>query len=84
MLGVHKTGARDRAIFVAFAAGQTLVELAVQFGLKQTRLRAILTAERHRIAVSPEPEYCELRGKFEPALWTGRIRQLPESQCSTK
>ena len=75
MLGVYKTGARNRSTFAAHAAGRTIDELANEYLLTRTRLAAILTSERHRIAVSPDPNYCDLRDRIDPAVWL--YRQKP-------
>jgi hypothetical protein len=69
MLGVEKTGTRNRSIFAAYIAGRAINELAKQYGLTDARIIAILSSERHRIAVSPDPVYCELRERFERAIW---------------
>ena len=69
MVEFYKAGKRNRSIFAAFIEGRTINELAAQYNLTPTTIRAILNSERHRIAVSSDPEYCKLREKFEPGIW---------------
>ena len=52
---------RDFQIFVAFEAGRKIEQLAEDYTLTDFRIRAIITAERHRRAFSPEPFYRNLR-----------------------
>ena len=73
MLGYCRTGARDRSIFAAYVAGNTVAQLATMHGLTAGRIHAILSSERNRIALSLEPEYCELRDKLDPDLWAQRL-----------
>ncbi len=48
---------RNRAIFAAFRAGATIPDLAAAYGLRRSTISAILTTERHKNAISPDPEY---------------------------
>ena len=58
---------RNRRIFEAFEAGQSLEQLGEAHCLTPTRVRAVLTAERHKRIVSPEPFYRTLRATaFSP------------------
>jgi hypothetical protein len=52
---------RNREIFAAFEAGQSIEQLSEVHGLTSTRLRAIMVAERHKRIISPEPFYRSLR-----------------------
>jgi Mor family transcriptional regulator len=52
---------RNRQIFAAFEAGETLEQLGEFHGLSPTRIHAILMAEKHKRTVSPEPFYRSLR-----------------------
>ena len=52
---------RNRRIFAAFDAGKSLEQLGEDYFVSPSRIRAILTAERHRRIVSPEPFYRALR-----------------------
>jgi hypothetical protein len=74
MLGPNKTGARNRSIFATFIAGVGIDELAARYNLAPVSVRAILRSERNKVAVSPAPEYCELRGTLEPMIWVNRLR----------
>jgi Mor family transcriptional regulator len=56
-----KTKHRNREIFAAFQAGQTLASLGEQYGLSVVRIRALLTEEKHRHEVSPEYFYEVMR-----------------------
>ena len=53
---------RNRQMFAAFEAGQSLDELGEEHALTHQRIRAVLTAEKHRRVVSVEPFYRALRG----------------------
>jgi Mor family transcriptional regulator len=63
---LRKSG-RDFEILVAFEAGRTIEQLMVDYALTDIRVRAIIIAERHRRAVSPEPFYRALR-RTQPSL----------------
>ena len=52
---------RNRRMFAAFEAGQSLEQLGEYHGLTPVRVRAILMDEKHRRIVSPEPFYRSLR-----------------------
>ena len=52
---------RNRHMFAAFEAGQSLDQLGDAHCLTPTRVRAVITAERHKRTVSPEPFYRTLR-----------------------
>jgi Mor family transcriptional regulator len=56
------TADRNREIYAAFAAGQSIEQLSEIHGLSISRLRAIVVAERHKRIISPEPFYRSLRG----------------------
>jgi Mor family transcriptional regulator len=53
---------RNRRIFAAFEAGQSLEQLGEDHALTHTRVRAVLTDEEHKRIISPEPFYRTLRG----------------------
>ena len=53
--------ARDRAMLVAFEAGQTVEQLARDHALTLGRVRDILKCERHKRNLSPEPFYRAIR-----------------------
>jgi Mor family transcriptional regulator len=52
---------RNRAIFAAFEAGQTIASLCEQYGLTDQSVRAVMAHERNMRIVSPEPFYRALR-----------------------
>ena len=52
---------RNRRIFAAFEAGQSLEQLGEHHGLTPDRIHAVLMDEKHRRIVSPEPFYRTLR-----------------------
>ena len=52
---------RNRHIFAAFEAGQSLEQLGAAYRLTEARVRAILTDEKNRRTVSPDPFYRTLR-----------------------
>jgi hypothetical protein len=52
---------RNRHIFAAFEAGQSLEQLGECHCLTPGRVQAVLIAEKHKRTVSPEPFYRSLR-----------------------
>jgi hypothetical protein len=52
---------RDHQIFNAHHAGQSIEQLASEYGLAPTRIRDIIRNEGFRCSESPEPCYCEFR-----------------------
>lgn len=52
---------RNRRIFAAFEAGRSLEQLSEDHALTHTRVRAVLTDEKHKRFISPEPFYRALR-----------------------
>jgi Mor family transcriptional regulator len=56
-------GERDRAIFAAYEAGAAIETLANEYSMSVARVRAVLTCQRHKRAVSPEPIYQQMRMK---------------------
>ena len=52
---------RDRKIYEAFEAGQSLEQLSRVYKLSSIRIDNIITAERYKRAVSPEPFYRAIR-----------------------
>jgi len=52
---------RNRQIFAAFEAGQSLEQLGEYHGLSPARIHAVLMAEKHKRIISPEPFYRSLR-----------------------
>jgi len=52
---------RDRAINAAFEAGKSIEELSEAHGLTCNRITTILTTERHKRTVSPDPYYRSIR-----------------------
>ena len=53
---------RNRQIFAAFEAGRSLEQLGEEHSLTHMRVRAVLTDEKHKRIISPEPFYRTLRG----------------------
>jgi Mor family transcriptional regulator len=52
---------RNVSILMAFESGASYKALAARYKLSIKHIVAILHAERHRFAVSPDPFYRELR-----------------------
>ncbi|MDR3562620.1 MAG: hypothetical protein P4N59_14460 [Negativicutes bacterium] len=52
---------RNRKIHETFEAGQSLEQLSKMYELSCERIAKIITAERNKIAVSPEPLYRAMR-----------------------
>jgi hypothetical protein len=71
-----KTRVRNLIILAAHKAGTSTASLAAQFHLTENRIMAIVIAERHKVAVSQDPEYRRLRkqvdGHEHPRLGVGR------------
>jgi Mor family transcriptional regulator len=63
---LRKNGKRNREMFAAFEDGATIDQLAEDYRLLPNSVAAILNTERHRRAVSPEPEYRSLRRSAAP------------------
>lgn len=53
----HKNAARNREIYAAYCQGQTMSDLARQYGLAPATVRQIINSEKHLRAVSVEPVY---------------------------
>jgi Mor family transcriptional regulator len=53
---------RNRQIFAAYEAGQTMQQLGDEHALTFQRIRAVLTDEKHKRIVSLKPFYRALRG----------------------
>lgn len=60
-LGKAKNGQRDFEILKAALAGVSLASLASEYNLTAQRVQAILTVQRHKLAVSPSIVYRSLR-----------------------
>jgi uncharacterized protein (DUF433 family) len=58
----HKTADRNREILAAYEFGHSTSQLAAFYGLTAKSVRQILAMERHRLAVSREAFYANLRG----------------------
>lgn len=64
MGGLPRTEERNRQIFAEFQSGVPIETLAARHRLNALTIKAILTAERHKIAVSPR--YREFRIHHAP------------------
>lgn len=58
---MFKMSDRNRALYAAYEAGHTIEQLCAYFDVSGSRARVILTDEKNRQAVSPDPFYCEVR-----------------------
>jgi hypothetical protein len=56
-----KTTERNREIFAKFRAGETVNQLAERCGLAPVTIAAVLTTERHKLAVCVDEFYAALR-----------------------
>ncbi len=52
---------RNRRIMADFEAGHSLEQLSADHGLTPLRVQAVLTDEKHRRRISPDPFYRSLR-----------------------
>lgn len=57
----HKTASRNREILAAYEFGHSTKHLAAFYGLTAKTVRQILAMERHRLAVSRDAFYANLR-----------------------
>ncbi len=66
----RKTTNRNREIFLDFRAGKTPAELAEIYGLSRASIVAIVCVEKHRLEVSEDSFYQQLRASLgvEPYL----------------
>jgi hypothetical protein len=62
-LGQPRTAMRNLELFMAATAGASVEAIAERFNLSVARVHTILIAERHKVAVSPDPIYRALRQK---------------------
>jgi hypothetical protein len=53
--------ARNRALIVAYEAGEPVERLAQKYGVNRKRVRAIIADEQNRRRVSREPFYSNFR-----------------------
>jgi len=59
---------RNREMLAAHEAGSTIPQLAEAYALSTSSIGSILTGERHRRAVSPDPYYRALRIDAEASV----------------
>ena len=55
------TTERNREIFASFQAGKFVTELAEIYDLAPTTVGALIRIERHKLEVSVDDFYCDLR-----------------------
>ena len=58
---IQKTAARNREIFAAFQQGESVGELAERHRLSEITIHQIIRGERHKVAVSVDAFYKEMR-----------------------
>ena len=58
---VHKTAGRNREIFAARQRGELIEHLANRYNLSEDTVRQIIRIERHKVAVSVDLFYEDLR-----------------------
>ena len=69
-----KTGPRNRWIFVCFASGCAIESLAAQYSISPVSVRAIIRSEYHKLTVSPDTQYCQLRETLQLGTRAGKCR----------
>ena len=62
------------SILMAFQSGASCKALAARYKLSVKHIMAILQAERHRFAVSPDPVYRELRQRNGARISGRRVK----------
>lgn len=60
----RKTTDRNREIFIDFRAGKSASELAAIYGLSRASIVAIVCVEKHRLEVSEDAFYQQLRASL--------------------
>jgi Mor family transcriptional regulator len=60
-MGFERMAERNRQMLCGFEAGMSVEDLVQKYGLAKSTVSAIITTERHRRAVSPNPVYKALR-----------------------
>ena len=63
----RKTETRDREILSRYENGLPRLQLAIRYGLAEVTIQSIISAEKHRLQVSPD-EYYVLRRSGATAL----------------
>ena len=60
---IPKKAVRNREIFAAYQNGNSAADLANRYGLSTVTIREILRIERHKVAVSADQFYEEMRSR---------------------
>ena len=60
---IQKTAVRNREIFASYQQGESVGDLAERHGLSEITVHQIIRAERHKLAVSIEAVYREMRSQ---------------------
>jgi hypothetical protein len=58
---MKKTATRNREIFSAHRNGESIEDLAKRYGLAELTVRELIRVEKHKVAISIEHFYEELR-----------------------
>lgn len=69
----RKTTNRNREIFLDFRSGKTPAELAAIYGLSRASIVAIVCVEKHRLEVSEDVFYQQLRESLGIPSFTADI-----------
>jgi Mor family transcriptional regulator len=62
-VAIEKTAMRNREMFAAYQTGESIQDLAMQYGISGHTVRQIIMIERHKIAVSVGDFYQEMRAR---------------------
>ena len=60
---IQKTAVRNREIFAAYQQGECVGELAERHRLSEITIHQIIRGERHKVAVSVDAFYREMRSQ---------------------
>jgi Mor family transcriptional regulator len=60
---IQKKAVRSRAIFAAYQRGESIGELARRHRLSEVSVHQIIRGERHKVAVSVDAYYEEMRAQ---------------------
>lgn len=63
---IHKTAVRNGEIFAAYRKGELIEDLARRYGLEAKTIHQIIRIEKHKLAVSVDGFYEEMRSQQLP------------------
>jgi len=70
---IQKTATRNREIFAAYQTGETIERLTMRYGISGQTVSRIIGIERHKIDVSVDDFYQEMRARKLRPVMSGDI-----------